>query len=214
MKYFVKTPWWVKKIYPSYYWDIKTREKILFLSFDDGPHPKATPFVLDQLRRYNARASFFCVGKNVDAYPSIFNRILEEGHSVGNHTYQHVNGWKTADSEYLQDISKAAVKIDSILFRPPYGRIRSFQAKNVAAAMKKTDAKIIMWDVLSGDFDENITGERCLQNVVLNARSGSIIVFHDSEKAFRLLQYSLPLVLEYFSKKGYRFETLKCLEEK
>ena len=208
MKYFVKTPWWVKKFYPSYYWEIKTSEKILFLSFDDGPHPQATPFVLDQLRKYNARASFFCVGKNVDANPGIYQRILEEGHSVGNHTYHHVNGWKTADAEYLHDINRAAAKIDSTLFRPPYGRIRTFQAKNVAAAMKKPDAKIIMWDVLSGDFDESITGERCLQNVILNAKRGSIVVFHDSEKAFSRLQAALPKMLEYFISKGFRFETL------
>jgi peptidoglycan/xylan/chitin deacetylase (PgdA/CDA1 family) len=215
MKYFVKTPWWVKKIYPSYYWDIKTRENVLYLSFDDGPHPKATPFVLDQLSKYNAKASFFCVGKNVESYPDLFNRIIDEGHCVGNHTYHHVNGWKTADDEYLKDISRAGEKIDSILFRPPYGRIKSFQAKHVPIAMKKPNAKIIMWDVLSGDFDESITGERCLQNVVLNAKRGSIVVFHDSEKALHLLQYSLPRVLDYYSKREYRFETLlKCIEDK
>lgn len=209
MRYFIKTPWWLKKIYSSYIWNIDTKEKILYLTFDDGPHPVATPFVLDQLKKYNAKATFFCIGKNVLTEPAIYKRIIDEGHSVGNHTQTHLNGWKTKDDVYLNDAGEAAKYIDSILFRPPYGRITSFQATNIKAALKKVDAKIIMWDVISGDFDELLTGEQCLQNIILNAVPGSIIVLHDSEKAFSKLEYFLPLLLAYYDKKGYSFEKIK-----
>ena len=195
----------MKKIYPSYTWDIKTKEKLIYLTFDDGPHLQATSFVLNELKKYQAKASFFCVGKNVAALSGLYNRLLEEGHTTGNHTYNHLNGWKTADTEYLKDVAEAARYIDSCLFRPPYGRIRSFQAKNIPSAIKDNSAKIIMWDVLSGDFDESITKDQCLQNVILNVRNGSIVVFHDSAKAFPLLEYCLPRTLEYLSGKGYRF---------
>ena len=208
MKYFVRTPWWLKKLYPSYTWNIKTQEKIVYLSFDDGPHEKATPFVLEELKKYNAKATFFCVGKNVVALPVLYDRILQEGHTTGNHTYNHLNGWKTAEADYLKDVAQAAKYIDSSLFRPPYGKIKSFQARNISAVLNDQSAKIIMWDVLSGDFDQTITKEQCLQNVVLNVRSGSIIVFHDSEKAFPLLEYCLPRTLEFLSSKGFRFEAL------
>ena len=210
-KYFVKTPWWLKKIYSSYIWSIDTKEKILYLTFDDGPHSVATPFVLEELKKYNAKASFFCIGKNVLAEPQIYKRIIEEGHAVGNHTYSHFNGWKTKDNFYLTDVSEAGKYIDSILFRPPYGRITSFQAKNIKAALKKPAAKIVMWDVLSGDFDDSLTGQQCLQNVILNAKKGSIIVCHDSQKSFSKLEYFLPIVLDFFEKEGYRFEKLKGL---
>ncbi|MBL7739671.1 MAG: polysaccharide deacetylase family protein [Chitinophagaceae bacterium] len=208
MRYFVKTPWWLKKIYPSYTWDIKTNEKILYLTFDDGPHEQATIFVLDELKKYNAKATFFCIGKNVAAHPDIYKRISDEGHAVGNHTCHHLNGWKTRDEEYLKDVADAARLINTFLFRPPYGRIRSFQAKNIGKAMKQPLAKIIMWDVLSGDFDTMLTKEECLQNVVLNAKKGSVVVFHDSQKAFRLLEFVLPRVLDFFTAEGYRFQAL------
>ncbi|MEP7376508.1 MAG: polysaccharide deacetylase family protein [Chitinophagaceae bacterium] len=209
MRYFVKTPWWLKKIYSSYVWSVDTKEKIIYLSFDDGPHPVATPFVLDELKRFNAKATFFCIGKNVMAEPAIYKRILEEGHAVGNHTYNHFNGWKTKDDVYLDDVREAGKFIDSIMFRPPYGRITSFQAKNIKETLKKTFAKIIMWDVISGDFDNTLNGDQCLQNVILNATKGSIVVFHDSEKAFSRLEFLLPEVLKFFERKGYRFERLE-----
>jgi peptidoglycan/xylan/chitin deacetylase (PgdA/CDA1 family) len=208
MKYFIKTPWWLKRIYSSYIWSIPTKEKIIYLTFDDGPHPVATPFVLDQLKKFNAKATFFCIGKNVVAEPIIYRRILDEGHAVGNHTQHHLNGWKTKDDAYLADVNEAAKYIDSILFRPPYGRITSFQAKNIRSALKKADAKIIMWDVISGDFDKSLTAEQCLQNIILNAGNGSIIVLHDSEKAFSKLELFLPSVLSFFEKKGYQFKKL------
>ena len=208
-KYFVKTPWWLKKIYSSYIWSVDTKEKIIYLSFDDGPHAVATPFVLDELKKYNAKATFFCIGKNVVAEPAIYKRILDEGHAVGNHTYNHFNGWKTKDDVYLDDVREAGKFIDSIMFRPPYGRITSFQAKNIYAALKKTVVKIIMWDVISGDFDNTLNGDQCLQNVILNTTKGSIVVFHDSKKAFSRLEFLLPEVLKFFEKKGYRFERLE-----
>ncbi|HEY1870545.1 MAG TPA: polysaccharide deacetylase family protein [Chitinophagaceae bacterium] len=205
MKYFVKTPWLLKKIYSSYIWDIPTQEKIIYLTFDDGPHREITPFVLSELRKHNALATFFCIGKNVVAHPEVYKQILDEGHSVGNHTQNHLNGWKTSNDVYMKDIAEAANYIDSNLFRPPYGRITLFQAKNLRAAMKGRKAKIIMWDVLSADFDQNISGEESLQFVVLRSSPGSIVVFHDSEKAFSTLSYVLPRILQHFSSLGFQF---------
>ena len=208
MRYFVKTPWWLKKIYPSFIWNIKTNEKEVYLTFDDGPHERATPFVLDELKKYNAKATFFCVGKNVVSFPGLYKRIIEEGHTTGNHTYNHLNGRKTPDIKYLQDVTDAAKQINSSLFRPPYGRIKTFQAKHIPAAMKDESAKIIMWDVLSGDFDDGITKEQCLQNVILNVKQGSIVVFHDSQKAFNHLQYCLPLTLKFLKGEGFSIKSL------
>lgn len=209
MFYFVKTPGWLKKIYDKYIWSMHGTDKILYLTFDDGPHPEATPFVLKELKKYNALATFFCIGKNVVQYPGIYDQIIENGHSVGNHTYNHLNGWKTNNDDYLKDIALASNEIDSYLFRPPYGRITSFQAKNLKPVMKGKEPKIIMWDVLSGDFDTACSPQQCLANVLFAAVPGSIIVFHDSEKALTRLQYSLPRVLHYFSEKGYSFKSLQ-----
>ena len=208
MKYLVKTPWIFRKFWPSFVWKINTDKKIIYLTFDDGPHPVATTFVLDQLKRFESKATFFCVGKNVKDHPDIFSRILDEGHAIGNHTQHHLNGWKTKDDIYLKDVAEAANYIDSDMFRPPYGRIGRFQAMNLSHAMRVTRPRIIMWSVLSGDFDHMISKERCLQNVILNTGAGSIIVFHDSEKAFPLMEYALPRTLEFFKEKGYRFDKL------
>ena len=195
-------------MYPSYLWSMPAKEKILYFTFDDGPHPVITPFVLDELKKRNAHATFFCIGKNVRSYPDVYKRILDEGHAVGNHTQHHLNGWKTGNKDYMADIFEAGKYIDSALFRPPYGRITSFQAKNLQQTLKNPDAKVIMWDVLSADFDETLSGENCLKHVVLNAGKGSIIVFHDSEKAWKRLEYALPRALDFFEKNGYRFEKL------
>src|SRR5689334_1915552 len=192
MKYFVKTPWWLKKLYSSYTWDIPSAEKNLYLSFDDGPHPQATEFVLRELKKFDALATFFCIGKNVLAFPEVYKRILDEGHAVGNHTQNHLNGWKTGNDVYMRDVDEAANHIDSNLFRPPYGRITRFQARNLNAAMKGRKAKVIMWDVLSADFDAEISAQECLENVIFKSKQGSIIVFHDSEKCFEKLTYALP----------------------
>jgi peptidoglycan/xylan/chitin deacetylase (PgdA/CDA1 family) len=208
MFYFVKTPGWLKRIYDSYIWSIPVNDKILYLTFDDGPHPEATPFVLKELKKHNALATFFCIGKNVVSYPGIYKQIINEGHSVGNHTYNHLNGWKTGNDDYLKDIALASHEIDSDLFRPPYGRITSFQAKRLKPVMNGKEPKVIMWDVLSGDFDTTCTPQQCLSNVIFASTPGSIIIFHDSEKAFPRLEYTLPKVLHYFSEKGYLFKAL------
>ena len=208
MFYFVKTPWWLKSIYDSYIWSMPANEKILYLTFDDGPHPEITLFVLKHLKHYNALATFFCIGKNVVAYPEVYKQIINEGHATGNHTYNHLNGWQSGNEAYMKDIVLASREIDSSLFRPPYGRITSFQAKNLKAAMQGKDAKVIMWDVLSADFDIRCTPQQCLANVVLAAKPGSIIVFHDSEKAYPRLEYTLPRILKFYSEKGYKFRSL------
>ena len=208
MFYFVKTPWLVKRIYHNYTWQVDTNEKEIYLTFDDGPHPEVTAFVLDQLKKYNARATFFCIGKNVSANPGLYDLIQSSGHSVGNHTQHHLNGWKTSDEKYLGDIKDASRLIKSSLFRPPYGRIRKSQANKIKEVMDRDDARVIMWDVLSGDFDQSLAKERCFENVTKKSRPGSIIVFHDSEKAYPRLAYALPLCLEFFSTKGYLFKSL------
>ena len=206
MFYLVKTPWILKKIYPECIWNIQTVEKVIYLTFDDGPHPVATNFVLDELKNYNAKATFFCIGKNVEEYFDMYKKIISEGHAVGNHTHNHLNGWKTGDKEYLDNIYKAKKIIDSNLFRPPYGRITKFQLKQLSG--EKYKLKSIMWSVLSGDFDEEISGEECYLTVTKNAKEGSVVVFHDSEKAFKRLQYALPLVLKYFTEKGFEFRSI------
>ena len=206
MFYFVKTPWLLKKLYSQCIWEVKTTQKEIYLTFDDGPHPEATPFVLGELKKYDAKGTFFCVGKNVKEYFDTYKQIILEGHKPGNHTYNHLNGWKTTDKEYLEDILQAANLIDSNLFRPPYGKITQFQLK--ALQGKKLNLKTIMWNVLSGDFDEKITPENCYLNVMNNAGPGSIIIFHDSLKAMPRLQYALPRVLEYFTEKGFQFKII------
>lgn len=178
----------------------------MYLSFDDGPHPEITSWVLDTLKEFGAKATFFCVGENVVKYPEIYRRIIMEGHAVGNHTYNHLNGWKTNDDIYLNNISEAKKHIDSNLFRPPYGKITSFQAKQLKEI--KYNLKIVMWSILSGDFDKNVEPEKCAENVLLNAKTGSIVVFHDSEKAVRNLKYALPKVLGYFKERGIDFEKI------
>ena len=207
MLYFVKTPWWLRKLYRGLVWRIPTVEKVLYLSFDDGPHPVATPFVLDELAKYGAKGTFFCIGKNVEAHPEIYRRIMMEGHRVGNHTQDHLNGWKVDDRRYLESIREAARRIDSDLFRPPYGRIGPLQSSVLRSA--PFHYNIIMWDVLSADFDRALTGERCARNVIRYGRPGSIVVFHDSEKAFDRLREALPMVLKEFAARGYRFDAIR-----
>jgi peptidoglycan/xylan/chitin deacetylase (PgdA/CDA1 family) len=204
MFYLVRSPWWLKKFYSKLVWNIPVNERVLYLTFDDGPHPVVTPFVLDQLKEYGATATFFCIGKNVQEYPQIYRRVLMDGHRVGNHTQNHLNGWRSDDRKYIDDIREAAKQIDSGLFRPPYGRISSFQSD----LLRKPpfNYRIIMWEVLSADFDRAVDGDRCMRNVIRHARPGSIVVFHDSEKAWDRLRIALPKVLEHFYKKGYRFE--------
>lgn len=219
--YLTYTPWWLRKLYPACIWQIPTKEKIVYLTFDDGPHPEATPFVLEQLKQFNAKATFFCIGKNVAAQPIIFSQLKKEGHSVGNHTMHHANGWKTDDVNYFQEIADADKLIGSNLFRPPYGRIKRSQVKaitNYGLRNTNLDSKlpntpdsrftIIMWSVLSGDFDTEIDGEKCFKSVIKHVKPGSIIVFHDSAKAFPRLEIALPKTLEWLTQQGFKCEAL------
>ena len=206
MFYFKKTPWWIKKIYKSCVWEININEKNIYLTFDDGPHPVATPFVLDELKKHNAKATFFCIGKNVVLYPEIYQRILTEGHSIGNHTFNHLDGWKTKTDIYIENILSAKKQINSILFRPPYGKITFEQLKILH--QPKIFFKVIMWSVLSGDFDVEISNIKCLNNVIKNTGKGSIVVFHDSEKALEKIRFVLPKVLDYFTEQQYEFRNI------
>ena len=206
-KYFIKTPWLVKKLFPKYVWSLPAANDEVYLTFDDGPHPQITPWVLEQLRAYDAKASFFCIGKNVNLYPAVYKQILAEGHAVGNHTQNHLNGWKVPPADYIANIKEAATCIQSSLFRPPYGRIKRKHLASLHTAMG-TQAKVIMWDVLSADFDTSITPEQCADNVLKHTQAGSIIVFHDSEKAFKNLQYALPVVLQSLTERGLHFKAL------
>ena len=206
MFYFKKTPWWIKKIYKSCVWEININEKNIYLTFDDGPHPVATPFVLDELKKHNAKATFFCIGKNVVLYPEIYQRILTEGHSIGNHTFNHLDGWKTKTDIYIENILSAKNQINSILFRPPYGKITFEQLKILH--QPKIFFKVIMWSVLSGDFDVEISNIKCLNNVIKNTDKGSIVVFHDNEKALEKIRFVLPKVLDYFTEQQYEFRNI------
>lgn len=201
--YFIKTPEILKRIYPNQVWSYPVSDKKLYLTFDDGPTPNITDWVLRELKKYSARATFFLVGQNAERYPEIVSRIKKEGHAIGNHTYRHVNGWMTSPKPYMKDVLKCDEILHTKLFRPPYGRITRSQTR-----MMMNRYRVIMWDVLSGDFDHSITAERCLKNVIENTLPGSIVVFHDSIKAADRLQYVLPRTLDHFSAKGYSFDRI------
>lgn len=201
--YLIKTPVLIQRLFPSFLWRLNGSQKSLFLTFDDGPIPGVTPWVLDTLSLYDAKATFFCVGDNVRKYPEIFRQIKANGHLIGNHSYNHLDGWATEKESYINNVRKCNSLVNSNLFRPPYGRICPGQS-----AVLQQDYTIVMWDVLSGDFDKRLTGYQCLQNVTDHAEAGSIIVFHDSLKAWDRLRVALPGVLAYFSQRGYTFKPL------
>lgn len=208
-RYFVKTNWIVRKLFPRYIWRLPKGSRTIYLTFDDGPHPEATPFVLDLLQQYGAKATFFCTGNNAEAYPELIARIRAEGHSIGNHSYDHPNGWHTEEEAYLDNVARAAQLLPGSLFRPPYGRIRSGQARRLAEAMGVTQPRIIMWDVLSCDFDTGLTPEQCLRYVNRNYEDGSIVVFHDSAKALPRLRYALTGSIQKMAEEGFRFDRIK-----
>lgn len=213
--YWVKTNRFIKRIFSNYIWEIPNAENKIYLTFDDGPTPEITEWVLQELEKYKAKATFFCIGNNIEKHPQIFEKVIAKGHSIGNHTFNHLNGWKTSTEEYLKNSIQWSVGTSPSqncdlhtehykLFRPPYGKIKASQAKK----LREHGYKIIMWDVLSADFDTSISAEKCTQNVLKNTKSGSIIVFHDSIKAFPRVEYTLPKVLENLAKKGFVFEKL------
>lgn len=239
--YWIKTNKLIKRLFFNQVWDIPNTEKKIYLTFDDGPTPEITQWVLSVLKQYNVKATFFCIGDNIRKYPEIFQEVIAEGHQIGNHTYNHLQGWKTSNKLYLENIDSCqkAISMHKVkgnpetaepvleknatspimhleikinrpqsanfrLFRPPYGKISTLQA----GKLRKLGYKIIMWDVLSADFDIRITPEECLENVVKNTTQGSIIVFHDSRKAFKNLEYALPKTIEILKKKGFLFDTI------
>lgn len=202
--YLVHTPLYVQALFPGLTWKMPADTREIYLTFDDGPIPEVTPWVLDTLREFDAHATFFCVGDNVRKYPHIFDRVVDEGHSVGNHTLNHLSGWATENISYFNNIRHCARMVSSPLFRPPYGKIRPSQVQFL-----QRHYRIIMWDVLSGDFDKDITPEDCYRNVIQNAGPGSIVVFHDSLKAENNLRYALPRVLKYFTEQGMTFSALR-----
>lgn len=202
-----KTPKLIQRLFPKYIWKKASLSKTIYLTFDDGPTPKITQWTLDLLKKYNAKATFFCIGDNIKKYPNIFKSVLNDGHTIGNHTFNHLKGWHTDTNSYVENAEKAQQLIDpnnKHLFRPPFGKIKRKQANQLI----KRGYKIVMWSVISYDWEVKVTPEQCLQNVIKNSASGSIIVFHDSIKASKNMQYALPKVLEYFSKKGYQFKAL------
>ncbi len=201
--YLARTPALVKPLMKELLWNMPASDATVYLTFDDGPVPEVTPWVLDTLGEYGAKATFFCIGKNVEQYPGSLDRIRREGHSVGNHTYDHPNGWNTGRFSYLRNALHCQRLTGSRLFRPPYGRITRQQVR----ALRKRFT-IVMWDVLSADFDTRLDGATCVRNVVEHSVPGSIVVFHDSLKAAERLRHTLPLVLEHFAQKGYRMAAL------
>lgn len=213
--YWIKTNRFIKKMFSNYFWDIPNNDNKIYLTFDDGPTPEVTEWVLQELEKHHAKATFFCIGNNIKKHPEIFSKVTAKGHTIGNHTFNHLNGWKTTTDEYVKNSILCSDYSDepeignhkpkaSKLFRPPYGKITPWQAKN----LRQLGYKIIMWDVLSADFDTTISKEKCLENVIKNVKSGSIIVFHDSIKAFPNLEYALPKSLKFLKEKGFVFETL------
>jgi len=205
--YLIQTPRLLRALGPSVAeWQMPADPiaPAVYLTFDDGPHPVATPFVLDQLAKYDAKGTFFCIGKNVVEYPALYDRILEEGHTTGNHTHSHLKGWVTKTKDYIENTVHAAQFIDSKLFRPPYGRIKRMQA----AQLHQLGYRIIMWSLLSADFDTALDPVRCLENVVFHLKPGDIVVFHDSQKAWDRMSYALPKVLEHCRKNKWAVKSL------
>lgn len=203
--HWVKTHWSIKKLFSNYAWDVPNTENKVYLTFDDGSTPEITQWTLNQLKNYNAKATFFCIGDNIRKFPEILEAVLKEDHSIGNHTFNHLNGWKTNTQDYIENaklFEKEYGKLSTencLLFRPPYGKIKPSQSK----ILRAMGYKVIMWDVLSVDFDTKITPKQCLENVLQNVKPGSIIVFHDSVKAFANLEYALPRTLEFLKQKEF-----------
>ena len=205
MAYLISIPWWLKRLHnKGLIWSRSTKHKRIYLSFDDGPHPIITNFVLDILKENGIKATFFCIGDNVLKYPETFERIVKEQHSIGNHTHNHLNGWKSDNIQYYKNILQAAKHIPSKLFRPPYGKIKPTQANYLL----KRGWRIIMWNSLSADFDSSIDGVTCFNNVKSTMKNGSIVVFHDSEKAFDRMKIALPLLIQYCREQHYEIRAL------
>jgi peptidoglycan/xylan/chitin deacetylase (PgdA/CDA1 family) len=218
-----KTPFIVKKLFPDYIWEISTNKKELYLTFDDGPTPDITHWVLDTLKPFHAKVTFFCIGDNVNKHPELFHQIINEGHSIGNHTHNHIKGWKTKTKLYLENVLEAEKTINEQIhhssfiihhsplvniFRPPYGQITPKQGKQLMAL----GYKIVMWDVLSFDWDKTVSNQECLDHIISKSKNGSIVVFHDSIKASNNMKFALPKVLKHFTEKGFSFKAISSID--
>lgn len=201
-----RTPTWLHRYFGDYIWRIPTHEKVLYLSFDDGPDPEITPFVLEQLALYQAKAVFFCVGDNLRKYPQVVNEILSAGHLIGNHTYNHLKGWNTSTEVYIENILECQnhSPLGTTLFRPPYGRIKKSQGD----WLKKEGFQIVMWDILTYDYDASLNVHWAIKKIIKRTRKGSIVVFHDSKKAYAQLKVMLPLYLKHMTENGYSFQLI------
>ncbi len=219
--YFVRTPYIIEKIFSEIIWDLPNAENKIYLTFDDGPHPEITPWILEQLKKYDAKATFFCLGKNAEKYPEIVKQILQDGHAIGNHGYAHLNGWKTENDMYVKDFERGEkilkqVKDDYVqvqdskkisrftrndgeVFRPAYGKIKLLQIKII-----NRQSSIVNWSLMPGDFDTDISSKKCYSNLTNNIKVGDIVVLHDNEKSWKHLEYSLPKWLEFIYNKGLK----------
>lgn len=204
MNLLFRSPFFLPWVYPSLLWRVDTKANELFLTFDDGPVAGPTEFVLDTLGKYNIKATFFCIGENIEKHPDIFLRIKADKHAVGNHTFNHIKGWNCTTEEYVNNVYRCSPIFDwtENLFRPPYGRITQAQI----SALKTH--KIVMWDVLTQDYDQHLSEEKCLRGSIRATRPGSIVVFHDSVKAERNMRYTLPRYIDYFLNQGFSFKTI------
>lgn len=206
--YLVRPSYFVQRLYPKAVWRKEESHANIYLTFDDGPIPELTPWVLDVLIQYGVKATFFCVGNNIYKNPEIFKRILREKHAVGNHTFDHMDGWRNTASKYLDSTLRCqdvmADNNSNKLFRPPYGKMKRTQLKQLL----EQGYSIIMWDVITGDFDKHTSPQQCLSNAIAGIRNGSIVVFHDNIKAEGNLRYALPAFIEYALNKGFEFKTL------
>ena len=201
-------PSWLPKLFKNYTWKINTTEPIIYLTFDDGPDPKPTRFVLDTLLQYHAKATFFCVGENIQKHRKIAEEIINQGHVLANHTMNHLKGWQTSHDDYVQNTNKCQETLEeystSSLFRPPYGRINKRQTKS----LKVAGYEIIMWDLISYDYDDKIDINQALKQLIRSSKPGSIVVFHDSTKAWKQLKIMLPKYIQALNNQGYSFESI------
>ncbi|TGD57303.1 polysaccharide deacetylase family protein [Flavobacterium humi] len=215
--YWIKTPGIIKRLFSNQVWDIPNTCNKIYLTFDDGPTPEATQWILDTLKENGVLATFFCIGHNIEKHPEIFDKIIAEGHAIGNHTFNHLQGWKTRTKDYLENIARCEERISAKispangnstqrekLFRPPYGKIKPAQSRK----LQGLGYKIIMWDVLTADFDRNVSPEKCLENATQKVTPGSIIVFHDSIKTFKNTRYALPETIKMLKEKGFVFDVI------
>jgi peptidoglycan/xylan/chitin deacetylase (PgdA/CDA1 family) len=201
--YLVKTPEILKPLAGDLLWNESREERVVYLTFDDGPTESITLEIIDILKEYGALATFFCIGGNVIRFPKAYQALLDAGHKTANHTWNHMNGWEFSNYSYFKNVLECGSVVDSNLFRPPYGRITRNQVKSL-----KSRFKIVMWDVLSADWRSDVSPEKCLSNVVDNASPGSIVVFHDSDKAYKNMIYALPRSLKRLKEEGYTFSAL------